>query len=356
MRRDRGLLLGAAVLALALAAPRAASAYCRTTTAGVPADYDPTIDGCVMMGYPLFWKNACVSYDLQKDASRSMSYDDAAAAVAEAFSRWTGTSCPTGTGGESRVSIDVRDFGPVDCGTVEYNQYGSNQHTIVFRDDDWPHNDNANTLALTTVTFDPDTGEIYDADMEINSAQQTLTAWDPTNPYATIPADGFDFLSIVTHETGHFLGMAHSGDMQATMFAHYTMGQTVMRLLTADDVAGICSIYPPGGTRNASPLAVPPDGVVPEDACDGTPRHGWTSECCAKLEYYPDGGSTGQCAPPSTCSVTGGVGRTGEGGLALAWGGVLAVVAMSRRFPRPTRTLPRPTRTLPRPTRKRGGL
>jgi hypothetical protein len=344
-RRAAGLACLAAAVLFALGLPRTASAYCRTTTAGVPADYDPTVDGCITAGFKLFWKNACVSYDVQKDSSRSMSYDDAAAGIAEAFSRWTGTACPTANGGSSRVSIDVRDFGPVDCGTVEYNQYGPNQHTIVFRDDDWPHDDTANTLALTTVTFDPDTGEIFDADMEINSAQQTLTPWDPSNPYAPIPAGGYDFLSIVTHETGHFLGMAHSGDMQATMFAHYTMGQTAMRLLTADDVAGICSIYSPDGTRNASADAVPPDGVVPEDACDATPRHGFTGQCCAKLEYYPDGGSTGQCAPPSTCSVRGGVGRrstcgprSGKAGDApsgrgagMAFGGLLALMWLRRR-------------------------
>jgi hypothetical protein len=298
---------GLAAALTTLGAARPAHAYCRTTTVGVPADYDPTEVGCWVQGYPLYWTNACVSYDLQKDASEQMSYDSAAAAIAQAFSQWTGTACPTDGSGPSRVSIDVRDFGPVDCGTVEYNQYGPNQHTIVFRDDTWPYHDSSNTLALTTVTFDPDTGEIYDADMEINSTMP-LTAWDPANPYAPIAADGYDFLSIVTHETGHFLGMAHSADDHATMFAHYTPGATAMRLLTADDVAGICSIYSPDGTRNTSPQAVPPNGQVPEGACDATPRHGWTSSCCASEVG-------GQCQPPPavSCDVSNGAGAPQQG-------------------------------------------
>jgi MYXO-CTERM domain-containing protein len=192
--------------------------------------------------------------------------------------------------------------------------------------------DQENTLALTTVTFDPDTGEIYDADMEINSTM-ALTAWDPNNPDAPIPADGYDFLSIVTHETGHFLGMAHSVDMQATMYAHYTQGETVMRLLTADDIDGICNIYPANGTRNASPMAVPPDGVVQEGSCDPTPRHGWTSECCAKLEIGPDGKPTGQCAPPKACSVAGGAGAGGDARFAVALAALAAVLVARRRRP-----------------------
>jgi hypothetical protein len=193
--------------------------------------------------------------------------------------------------GMSRVSIDVRDLGPVACDQVRYNSDGPNQHAIIFRDDTWPHNDANNTLALTTVTFNPDTGEIFDADMEINTATIKVTLHDP------VPADGYDFASIVTHETGHFLGMAHSGDGHATMFAHYQQGSTVMRNLTSDDVDGICAIYPPGGTRSVS-TQVAPSGSVPEDSCDPTPRHGFTTECsqapaksCAVAEPGTDAAS-----------------------------------------------------------------
>ena len=52
---------------------------------------------------------------------------------------------------------------------VHYNDNTTgmgNQHAIIFRDSGWPYpNDLNNTLGLTTaITFDPDTGEIYDAD------------------------------------------------------------------------------------------------------------------------------------------------------------------------------------------------
>src|SRR5262249_30731455 len=139
---------------------------------------------------------ACVGYNINKEASRQVSYDDASQAITLAFTKWTNATCPSDGAENSRVSIDVRDLGPSDCGNVQYNTDQANQHVIVFRDDTWPHNHVNNTLALTTVTFNPDTGEIYDADMEVNTYQQKVTLQDP------IPTDGYDFASIVTHETG----------------------------------------------------------------------------------------------------------------------------------------------------------
>src|SRR5215472_9597530 len=87
-----------------------AHAFCRTTTAQIPADYEPDAQGCWTAGLPLYWKNACVSYDIQKDSSRQVSYDDAANSIALAFTRWTSAACPTDGTGSSRASIDVRDL------------------------------------------------------------------------------------------------------------------------------------------------------------------------------------------------------------------------------------------------------
>jgi MYXO-CTERM domain-containing protein len=291
--------------------PRTARAFCRTTTVSVPPDFQPHGDQCFTEGAPLYWKNACVGYSLQKDASRQVSFEDASNAITLAFTKWTATSCATDGSGSSRVSIDVRDLGPVDCGTVQYNQDQPNQHVIAFRDDTWPHNDANNTLALTTVTFNPDTGEIYDADMEINTFMQHVTVTDP------IPPEGYDFASIVTHETGHFLGMAHSGDPHATMFAHYQPGSTSLRNLTQDDITGICSIYRPDGTR-----AVVNGGTVEVDACDPTPRHGFTTQCAVPTKKSCGSSSVAGDRDPGSFA--------GYGGVALA-AAVLAAVRRRRR-------------------------
>ena len=322
-----------AAAAAVLAATHDADAFCRTMTCPLPADFQPSADACIPPGFaqycasltppvpnpiPVWWKNACVGYSVQKDASRQVSYDDATRLLATAFSRWTSATCATNGTGSSRVTIDVRDLGPVSCGDVVYNQTAPNQHVIVFRDDAWPHNDSSNTLALTTVVFNPDSGELYDADMEINSAQVKMTLVDP------VPQDGYDFASIVTHETGHFLGMAHSGDSRATMFAHYHPGSTAMRNLTGDDVSGICTIYAPDGTR-AVDKSVTASGKVAADACDPTPRHGFASECGAQ-------------APKKGCSVAriGADGRRDEPALG-AMVALATLVLAARRPPRRSR-------------------
>jgi hypothetical protein len=315
---------GVLVAAACVVSAPAARAFCRTVTCPLPADWNPS-NGCLPTSVtdasghswpdfasyclgrvddqgkpaptkvlPIWWRNACVSYDIQKNASRWVPYDTAARVVAAAFMKWTEATCPADSAGATRVSIDVSDRGPVDCDKVGYNTFGGpNQHVIVFRDTVWPHNDVNNTLGLTTVTFDADTGEIYDADTEINGTMP-LSVGDPTT--------GYDFESIITHEMGHFLGLAHSGDNKATMYAHY-MSSTSMRTLTADDVAGLCSIYPPNGTRNVDPT-VAASGSVTEDSCDPTPRHGFTTQCAQP--------------PKSGCAVAAGD-PSGDGGTEIVF-------------------------------------
>lgn len=282
--------LGFVVCSLGLAP--SALAFCRTTTVSVPANDMPPQGGCSEKGgFPLFWRNACVGYSLQRDASRQVSLPDATRLAAAAFTRWTGALCDTTVNASARVSIDVRQLDAVACSEVRYNTLasgGGNANVIVFRDDAWPHNDSANTLAITTVTFNPDTGEVYDADMEINTAQHTVTV------NGDVPKNGYDLQSILTHETGHFLGLAHSGDTHATMYARYDHGSTAMRELTSDDVKGICSIYPPGNLR-AVDAVVSQNGTIAAAPCDATPRGGFSSECATAPKK-----SGCAAAPPSS--------------------------------------------------------
>ena len=73
----------------------------------------------------------------------------------------------------------------------------------------------------------------------------------------------YDLQAIVTHEVGHFIGIAHSPDPSAVMYASYPPGSISQRTLTPDDVGAVCEIYPPKS------------GVV----CDSTPRGGFTATC-----------------------------------------------------------------------------
>lgn len=131
------------------------------------------------------------------------------------------------------------------------------------------------TLALTTVTFDQNSGEIFDADMELNGWNGSLTA--PTGEYFTCAPPGsgtcvnpfgdasciqFDVSNTATHEAGHMLGLDHSLDTTATMAATASPGATDKRTLAADDINGVCSIYPVGAPTVLASGASPNGGTA----------------------------------------------------------------------------------------------
>ncbi|MDB4944314.1 MAG: hypothetical protein JWP97_3848 [Labilithrix sp.] len=314
--RRAGLALFGSVALLAVFVPREAHAYCRTTTTPVPASYNPT-GGCFTQGLPLFWRGKCVGYSVNGAASALVPFDEATRVIDAAFSTWNDAVCADSG---DKVGIVTSNFGSVTCSEVRYNQNGPNQNVIVFRDDVWPYSDPNNTLGLTTVTFNADTGEIYDADMEINASGKNLSTAE------TVPANGFDLLSVITHEAGHFLGLAHAMNASSTMYASYRAGTSALRSLTPDDVAGVCSIYPTSEQRNVDP-SVEGLGVAASTACDPAPRHGFSTECeanAAPIASADDASSSG-CAASGTGHVP-----PGSAAMGLAMVG-LALAARARR-------------------------
>ena len=125
-RRARVAVLAAMIL---LSCARSAGAYCRTTTCPLPPSFSPSEEMCAPTDFasycamlatpvtplPLWWRNACVSYDLQQDVAAQ--FPTASALAAKCFAKWTTTTC----GAAGKVSIDVSDLGPVACDEVHYN-------------------------------------------------------------------------------------------------------------------------------------------------------------------------------------------------------------------------------------------
>lgn len=275
MRADLGLALAAA-LGITLASATA-DAFCRTTTCdpreGQVCRKDS--NGCVIDGLPLAWPSRCIGFSLQRDAlPGKMSLNQVTNVAHLAFEAWQDATCP---GTNEHPSVRFFDMGPVACDRHEYNQSQGNANIIMFRGEGWPYAHSGNTLALTTVTYNVDTGEIYDADIEVNGSMP-LSIGSPVQ---------YDLQSILTHEVGHFLGLAHSDDSNATMYDKYQAGSVDLRTLKADDIEGICTVYPP-------------DRKTP--ACDPTPRHGFASECAMETANV-----SGCCTTAPGHAKTGGV-------------------------------------------------
>lgn len=238
MRAMRSL---APLLALTFFWPSAASAWVRTLSCYTdrPGSVFACREGEVPI--PIAWPDACVGYWVQQDGSRDMGNLDSVRTIAErSFGHWSDVACANITFGELGVT-PVRAVGV----TAEGDPNGN---LIMFVAEQWAYP--AAVQALTTVTYRISDGVIVDADMEYNEQIFTIGVVDGSGDNAIL-----DLENVMTHEAGHFLGLDHvvadenfvddgGGVEAATMFATAGLGETIKRTLAADDMAGVCEIYP----------------------------------------------------------------------------------------------------------------
>lgn len=273
-----------------------AAAFCRSTTCR--GDCPTDANGCPSTGQPLFWPRSCLGFNLQKNGTQSLDLADVRVALQKSFQAWSEVPCPGG----KAASMTFSELEDVACKKSQYNADGRNVNIVLFRDDDWTYKGIDGTLAKTAVTYDDRTGEIFDADIEINAAFNNLTVGDARVAY--------DLRTIATHEAGHFIGMAHSSDPIASMYATYAPGTAAGRALADDDIAGVCAVYPPG--RQA--------------ACDPTPKGGLGTAC-------PDPTKSGCAVAPTRAEQ----GEPPIGGGTLGGCGMLAALTLGARRARRAR-------------------
>src|SRR5262249_37990000 len=115
-------------------------------------------------------------------------------------------------------------------------------------------------------------------DIELNDSvgsdgsKFTFTALD--GPPCTDPNQTgcvrIDVQNTVTHESGHSIGLDHTPDPNATMFATAPEGETSKRTLGADDIQAVCHIYPQGartGTCVDDPITLTESGSSNGGGC-----------------------------------------------------------------------------------------
>lgn len=232
-----------------------ASAFCRSSTCRTTATKECPTDenGCPSSGEKLFWPTSCISYATNKLGTQDLDPLDTRATIKKTFQAWSDVPCPDGK--VAKMTFQERE--PVSCKKSQYNKTSPNVNVVLFQDDDWKYRGIDGTLAKTSVTYNDETGEIYDADIEINTANNTVTITD-------VPKDiEYDLQAILTHEVGHFIGIAHSAVPDAVMYPTYNPGSVTQRKLTPDDVEAVCTIYPPSS----------------DVACETEPRNGFSGSC-----------------------------------------------------------------------------
>lgn len=227
----RRLALPGALALLTL--PQVAWGFCRQTTCDTD---DCPVDsrGCVAEGKELFYDTACLSFAVDEGSAEPLgiSDDEMVELVLHGFRSWKEVDCPGG----GHPNFEVQPVGVVDARGIFFCEEEESNVGVWTFDPTWEYE--SSSLGYTTSTFVVDTGEIFDADVELNLRRIS----------SVVPRNGdiqSAVLSVVTHEAGHFLGLAHSDDPGAVMAATYS--ELTPRALTADDIEGICTLYPPDG-------------------------------------------------------------------------------------------------------------
>jgi len=248
-----------ALACLAVSLPGAtAEAYSRTKTS---------------TGIAVAWKNPCIEmrFFLGSPAPL-MSAAQYLAAAENAAAAWSHDQLAC-----SDIRLTVAEDPAADALTGN-----DKQHMIILRQDSWcPRGSDASTagcypgnaLAITTVWKNKKTGEIPDADIEINAVKTSIGGGYLWNDVVTNPGKGIDFQNMLTHELGHVIGFAHNcytaSDVQpslvdntgaptldcyggtlpasvleATMFPSVDPQDYSRRSLSPDDQQAVCDIYP----------------------------------------------------------------------------------------------------------------
>ncbi|UJR85222.1 matrixin family metalloprotease [Sandaracinus amylolyticus] len=210
--------------------------------------------------FPLAWRRRCTTMTISAARpSHDFTREELAAILQRSIATWENVRCDGGSPGLDVTLLEEPD----ECIRPSHSGSGGNVHSLLFVGEGWAderlHDPRA--YAVTSVWFGAG-GAILDADIEVNEA---------LGIYADCPQTGcedprfIDLESTLTHELGHYFGLAHSPhDPLATMWFDADPSETHKRDLAADDIEGLCTIYPPGS--------------LPE-TCNPDPRGGLDLDC-----------------------------------------------------------------------------
>lgn len=228
--------------------PRAAAAYeyMAVCDDGTPAHWPA--------GEPITWhlSSSHPPGDLSTEAVRSE--------LAAAWAEWATPAC-------SDVQGQQGEPAAIDPFTEDDDRV-----VIGFYEDEWPAALGVGLLALTRITWEMDSCELFDGDIVFNGAD---FSWVQGAPQVNGEKD---FLSVATHEIGHLLGLDHTEVGGSTMTFPYD-DSVIWRTLGCDDTAGVCDLYTRGDASCTDSAYCPCGNPCIEGVCDGLEFDPEAGEC-----------------------------------------------------------------------------
>ena len=219
---------------------------------------------------PFFWAQATVPITGYSNdfTQTSMTIDQVASALQGAAAAWSQETNP----------CTYLELVPALSTAPTPLAVNDGHNSLIFHNSLWCHvgangkcnvDYDSSALAVTTDTANTKTGQIYDADVEVNLVDDH---WADLVEDPNLTGD-MDLQNALTHELGHLIGLDHtcfdalssmtgvrpddntgqpipdcvmaSPDVQATtMFPSANPGDTEKRTLAPDDLNAVCTIYP----------------------------------------------------------------------------------------------------------------
>jgi len=192
-------------------------------------------------GHTLHWPASSLPVHYRVGVSGSVEDDEAlTSAVVRAFQTWNRVP-----GSYLRFRYDGR--------TSTSRPAPDGENCVIWVMGGWSHK--PEMIAYTTV-WPGYAGQVIDVDIELNAE---WFVWSVDGASGEV-----DVQNVVTHESGHALGLAHSLEStRTTMFPVILLGEVLKRSLEPDDVAGLRALYPAVATELVvyEPVGVPSDGL-----------------------------------------------------------------------------------------------
>ncbi len=239
---------------------------------------------------PTYWASGCIFVTLDEAGTTQIPDALELSVMRAAFDHWVAATAHC-----SYLRFVMETPRPVVVGLDRHN-------VVVFREDRWctPATDDApeqchdrGAAGITTTSYVKSAesdrhAEIVDVDIELNAVDYVFTV--DAEAAAAVPGCAMDLASVVTHEVGHLLGLAHSCLMpqddpnlrdengqpllpcqpasalpepirESTMAGEASCGERSKATVETDDVLGVCSLFPTSADPGtcAAPAPLEPD-------------------------------------------------------------------------------------------------